>query len=107
MVEGLGINVRTLFTLIFSVGVALTAFAGMIAAPLTSIAPGMGDSILITCFVVVVIGGIGSIKGAFWGAILIGMAETFGSVLIPSLASMVIYLIMAAVLLVKPRGLFA
>ncbi|MFC3282018.1 branched-chain amino acid ABC transporter permease [Litchfieldella rifensis] len=107
MVEGLGINVRTLFTLIFSVGVALTAFAGMIAAPLTSIAPGMGDSILITCFVVVVIGGIGSIKGAFWGAILIGLAETFGSVLIPSLASMVIYLIMAAVLLVKPRGLFA
>lgn len=107
MVEGLGINVRTLFTLIFSVGVALTAFAGMIAAPLTSITPGMGDSILITCFVVVVIGGIGSIKGAFWGAILIGMAETFGSVLIPSLASMVIYLIMAAVLLVKPRGLFA
>ena len=107
MVEGLGINVRTLFTLIFSVGVALTAFAGMIAAPLTSIAPGMGDSILITCFVVVVIGGIGSIKGAFWGAILIGMAQTFGSVLIPSLAGMVIYLIMAAVLLVKPRGLFA
>ncbi|WP_249977624.1 branched-chain amino acid ABC transporter permease [Vreelandella olivaria] len=107
MVEGLGINVRTLFTLIFSAGVALTAFAGMIAAPLTSIAPGMGDSILITCFVVVVIGGIGSIKGAFWGAIIIGMATTFGSVLIPSLASMVIYLIMAAVLLVKPRGLFA
>lgn len=107
MVEGLGIDVRTLFTLIFSVGVGLTAFAGMIAAPLTSITPGMGDSILITCFVVVVIGGIGSIKGAFWGAILIGMAETFGSVLIPSLASMVLYLIMAAVLLVKPRGLFA
>jgi branched-chain amino acid transport system permease protein len=107
MVEGLGINVRTLFTLIFSVGVALTAFAGMIAAPLTSIAPGMGDSILITCFVVVVIGGIGSIKGAFWGAIIIGMATTFGAVLIPGLASMVIYLIMAAVLLVKPRGLFA
>ncbi|SDM92971.1 branched-chain amino acid ABC transporter permease [Vreelandella arcis] len=107
MVEGLGINVRTLFTLIFSVGVALTAFAGMIAAPLTSIAPGMGDNILITCFVVVVIGGIGSIKGAFWGAIIIGMATTFGAVLIPSLASMVIYLIMAAVLLVKPRGLFA
>lgn len=85
MVEGLGINVRTLFTLIFSAGVALTAFAGMIAAPLTSITPGMGDSILITCFVVVVIGGIGSIKGAFWGAIIIGMATTFGSVLIPKI----------------------
>ncbi|WP_416139392.1 branched-chain amino acid ABC transporter permease [Halomonas sp. HK25] len=107
MVEGLGINVRTLFTLIFSVGVALTAFAGMIAAPLTSITPGMGDNILIICFVVVVIGGIGSIKGAFWGAILIGMAQTFGPVLVPSIASMLIYLIMAAVLLVKPRGLFA
>nr|WP_273421921.1 branched-chain amino acid ABC transporter permease [Halomonas sp.] len=107
MVEGLGINVRTLFTLIFSVGVALTAFAGMIAAPLTSLAPGMGASILLPCCVGVVVGGIGSIKGAFWGAIIIGMATTFGAVLIPSLASMVIYLIMAAVLLVKPRGLFA
>ncbi|MBY5926427.1 branched-chain amino acid ABC transporter permease [Halomonas denitrificans] len=107
MVEGLGINIRTLFTLIFSVGVALSAFAGMMAAPLSSITPGMGDSILITCFVVVVIGGIGSIKGAFFGALLIGMAETFGPVLIPSLASMLIYLIMALVLLIKPRGLFA
>ncbi|MAY69932.1 MAG: branched-chain amino acid ABC transporter permease [Halomonas sp.] len=107
MVEGLGINIRTLFTLIFSVGVALAAFAGMMAAPLSSITPGMGDSILITCFVVVVIGGIGSIKGAFFGALLIGMAETFGPVLIPSLASILIYLIMALVLLIKPRGLFA
>ena len=107
MVEGLGINIRTLFTLIFSVGVALAAFAGMMAAPLSSITPGMGDSILITCFVVVVIGGIGSIKGAFFGTLLIGMAETFGPVLIPSLASMLIYLIMALVLLIKPRGLFA
>ena len=107
MVEGLGINIRTLFTLIFSVGVELAAFAGMMAAPLSSITPGMGDSILITCFVVVVIGGIGSIKGAFFGALLIGMAETFGPVLIPSLASMLIYLIMALVLLIKPRGLFA
>ncbi|MGQ7248699.1 branched-chain amino acid ABC transporter permease [Halomonas sp. V046] len=107
MVEGLGINIRTLFTLIFSVGVALAAFAGMMAAPISSIAPGMGDSILITCFVVVVIGGIGSIKGAFFGALLIGMAETFGPVLVPSLASMLIYLIMALVLLIKPRGLFA
>lgn len=107
MVEGLGINIRTLFTLIFSVGVALTAFAGMLSAPMTSITPGMGDSILITCFVVVVIGGIGSIKGAFWGALLIGLSETFGPVLLPSLASVLMYLIMAGVLLVKPRGLFA
>ncbi len=107
MVEGVGINVRTLFTVIFSVGVGLTAFAGMLAAPITSVAPGMGDSILITCFVVVVVGGIGSIKGAFWGALLIGITQTFGPVLIPSLASVLMYLIMAAVLLVRPRGLFA
>lgn len=107
MVEGLGINIRSLFTLIFSVGVALTAFAGMLAAPITSIAPGMGDTVLITCFVVVVVGGIGSIKGAFWGALLIGIADTFGPVLLPSLASVLMYLIMAAVLLVRPRGLFA
>lgn len=107
MVEGLGIDIRTLFTLIFSIGVALAAFAGMLSAPISSIYPGMGDSVLITCFVVVVIGGIGSIKGAFWGALLIGQAATFGPVLIPSLASVIVYLIMAAVLLVKPRGLFA
>lgn len=107
MVEGLGINIRSLFTLIFSVGVALTAFAGMLAAPITSIAPGMGDTVLITCFVVVVVGGIGSIKGAFWGALLIGIAQTFGPVLMPSLASVLMYLIMAGVLLIKPRGLFA
>lgn len=107
MVEGLGINIRTLYTLIFSVGVALTAFAGMLAAPMVSITPGMGDNILITCFVVVVVGGIGSIRGAFWGALLIGIADTFGPVLVPSLASVMMYLIMAGVLLVKPRGLFA
>lgn len=107
MVESLGINVRTLFTIIFSAGVALAALAGMLAAPITSIAPGMGDHILIMCFVVVVIGGIGSIKGAFWGALLIGIADTFGPVLLPQLASVMVYLIMAAVLLVKPRGLFA
>lgn len=107
MVESLGINVRTLFTIIFSAGVALAALAGMLAAPITSIAPGMGDNILILCFVVVVIGGIGSIKGAFWGALLIGVADTFGPVLLPQLASVMVYLIMAAVLLIKPRGLFA
>lgn len=107
MVEGLGINIRTLFTLIFSVGVGLAAFAGMLSAPISSIYPGMGDGVLISCFVVVVIGGIGSIKGAFWSALLIGQAATFGPVLVPALASVIIYLIMAAVLIVKPRGLFA
>lgn len=107
MVESLGINVRALFTFIFAAGVALAAFAGMIAAPLTSVYPGMGENILIICFVVVVIGGIGSIKGAFWGAMLIGMADTFGPVLVPELASFIVYLIMALVLLWRPRGLFA
>ncbi|KYZ88068.1 ABC transporter permease [Alcanivorax sp. KX64203] len=107
MVEGLGIDVRTLFTLIFSIGVGLAAFAGMLSAPMTSLYPGMGDNILITCFVIVVIGGIGSIKGAFLGSLLIGQAATFGPVLLPALASVIIYLIMAAVLIIKPRGLFA
>jgi len=107
MVEGLGLNIRMLFTLIFSAGVGLAALAGMLSAPLSSIYPGMGDAVLITCFVVVVIGGIGSIKGTFFSALLIGLASTFGPVLLPGLASVIIYLIMAAVLLVKPRGLFA
>lgn len=107
MVEALGINVRTLFTLIFAGGVALAAFAGMIAAPLSSVYPGMGDTILIVCFVVVVIGGIGSIKGAFLGAMLIGLADTFGAVLLPQFSSLIVYALMAVVLLWRPRGLFA
>lgn len=107
MVEALGINVRTLFTLIFAGGVALAAFAGMIAAPLSSVYPGMGDTILIVCFVVVVIGGIGSIKGAFLGAMLIGLADTFGAVLLPQFSSLIVYALMAIVLLWRPRGLFA
>lgn len=107
MVEGLGINIRTLFALIFAAGVALAAFAGMIAAPLSSVYPGMGDTILIVCFVVVVIGGIGSIKGAFLGAMLIGLADTFGSVLLPQISSLIVYALMAMVLLWRPRGLFA
>jgi len=107
MVEGLGINIRTIYTLVFAVGVALAGFAGMIAAPLTSVYPGMGDSVLILSFVVVVIGGIGSVKGAFLGALLIGLADTFGPVLLPEFASFIVYAIMALVLLWRPRGLFA
>lgn len=107
MVEGLGINIRTLFALIFAGGVALAAFAGMIAAPLSSVYPGMGDTILIVCFVVVVIGGIGSIKGAFLGAMVIGLADTFGAVLLPQFSSLIVYALMAMVLLWRPRGLFA
>lgn len=107
MVDALGIDIRTMFTLIFAAGVALSGFAGMLNAPLSSVYPGMGDGILIICFVVVVIGGIGSIKGAFWGAMLVGMVSTFGPVIAPALASVMVYLVMALVLLWRPRGLFA
>lgn len=107
MVESLGIDIRTLYTVIFASGVALAGLAGMIAAPLSSVYPGMGDNVLISCMVVVVIGGIGSIKGAFFGAMLIGMVSTFGVVLLPSLASVVVYVAMALVLLWRPKGLFA
>ena len=84
----------------------LAAFAGMIAAPVASVYPGMGNQILIVSFVVVVIGGIGSIKGAFLGSLLIGLADTFGQVLAPQIAGMTVYMLMAAVLLWRPAGLF-
>ncbi|HEX4384838.1 MAG TPA: branched-chain amino acid ABC transporter permease, partial [Myxococcales bacterium] len=99
MIEALGIDVRRLFSVLFSAGVALAAFAGMLAAPLTTVYPGMGEGVLILSFVVVVIGGIGSIKGAFVGALLVGLADTFGKVLLPSFSSAVVYAVMAAVLL--------
>jgi branched-chain amino acid transport system permease protein len=105
MVEALGIDVRRLFSILFSAGTALAALAGMLAAPLTTVYPGMGESVLVISFVVVVIGGIGSIKGAFAGAILVGIADTFGKVLFPSVASAMVYAVMAAVLLWRPRGL--
>ena len=107
MVQALGINVRSLYTLVFAVGTALTAFAGMIAAPISSVYPGMGNQVLIIAFVVVVIGGLGSIRGAFLGALLVGLTSIWGAVLVPEYASMSVYLVMAIVLLFKPRGLFA
>ena len=106
MVELLGIDIGLVYRIVFAAGVALAAFAGMIAAPVASIYPGMGNQILIVSFVVVVIGGIGSIKGAFLGSILIGLADTFGQVLAPQIAGMTIYMLMAAVLLWRPAGLF-
>jgi branched-chain amino acid transport system permease protein len=105
MVQALGIDVRRLFSVLFSAGTALAALAGMLAAPLTTVYPGMGESVLVVSFVVVVIGGIGSIKGAFAGAMLVGIADTFGKVLVPSVASAIVYAVMAAVLLWRPRGL--
>lgn len=107
MVQALGINISWTYTAVFAVGALLAAFAGVIAAPVSSVYPGMGNEVLIICFVVVVIGGIGSIKGAFLGALLVGLTQTWGTVLVPDFAGAVVYALMAAVLLFKPRGLFA
>ncbi len=106
MAQILGIDIGRVFAIVFSIGVALAAFSGMIGAPVSSVYPGMGEQILIVSFVVVVIGGIGSVKGAFVGAMLIGLADTFGQVLLPDFASVVVYAVMAVVLLWRPQGLF-
>jgi branched-chain amino acid transport system permease protein len=105
MVQSLGIDVGLLFRIVFAAGVVLAAFAGMIAAPIATVYPGMGNEILILSFVVVIIGGIGSVKGAFLAALVIGLADTFGQVLAPGFAGMTIYVLMAAVLLWRPAGL--
>jgi branched-chain amino acid transport system permease protein len=106
MVQSLGINIGLLYRLVFALGVALAALAGMLAAPVSSVFPGMGNQVLIISFVVVVIGGIGSVKGALVAALAIGLADTFGQVLAPQIAGMVVYLLMAAVLLWRPQGIF-
>lgn len=106
MTQALGIDIGKVFAIVFSLGAALAGFSGMIDAPLSSVYPGMGNFILIISFVVIVIGGIGSIKGAFVGAMLVGLADTFGKVLLPELSSMVIYFLMALVLMWRPQGLF-
>ena len=106
MVQSLGLNINLVYRLVFALGVALAAFAGMIAAPISSVYPGMGTQVLIICFVVVVIGGIGSIWGALVAALLIGLADTFGKVLIPEAAGVTVYVLMAAILLWRPEGLF-
>jgi branched-chain amino acid transport system permease protein len=106
MVQSLGLNINLVYRLVFALGVALAAFAGMIAAPVSSVYPGMGTQVLIICFVVVVIGGIGSIWGALVAALLIGLADTFGKVLIPEAAGVTVYVLMAVILLWRPEGLF-
>ena len=106
MVASLGININLVYRVVFALGVALAAFAGMLAAPVSSVYPGMGTGVLIICFVVVVIGGIGSIRGALFAALLIGLADTFGKVLVPEAAGVVVYVLMAAILLWRPEGLF-
>jgi len=106
MTQSLGVNIQFLYRLVFAAGVAIAAFAGMIAAPVTSVYPGMGQNILIICFVVVVIGGIGSIRGALISSLLIGFVDTFGKVLLPNVAGVLMYVLMATILLWKPSGLF-
>jgi branched-chain amino acid transport system permease protein len=106
MTEALGVNIKLIHAVVFAIGVALATVAGMIASPISSVYPNMGSQVLIMCFVVVVIGGIGSVRGALISALLVGLVDTFGKVLLPQLAGMLVYMLMAAVLLWKPEGLF-
>jgi branched-chain amino acid transport system permease protein len=123
LVSALGVNIRRLFMLVFGFGAMLAGFAGVMIAPILSVEPGMGDAILILAFVVIVIGGIGSIRGAFVAALMIGLVDTLGRSFAvdvlrlfmgpspartvgPALASMLIYVLMAVVLTLRPAGLF-
>jgi branched-chain amino acid transport system permease protein len=106
MVQSLGIDIKFLYRVVFAAGVAIAVLAGMVAAPVSSVYPGMGNTVLIICFVVVVIGGIGSIRGALLAALLIGAVDTFGKVLLPQAAGVLVYVLMALILLWKPDGLF-
>jgi branched-chain amino acid transport system permease protein len=106
MTESLGVNIRLIHSVVFALGIGLASIAGMIAAPVSSVYPNMGSQVLIMCFVVVVIGGIGSVRGALIAALLVGLVDTFGKVLLPQASGMLVYVLMAAVLLYKPEGLF-
>ena len=105
MVRSLGIEIDFLFRVVFALGVALAAFAGMINAPASSVYPGMGNQVLIICFVVVVIGGIGSVTGALIAALAIGFVDTFGKVFLPDYSGVLVYLLMAVLLVWRPEGL--
>ena len=123
MIAALGVNIELLFSLVFGLGAVFAGLAGLMAAPIASVKIGMGDDILILAFVIIVIGGIGSIRGAFMAAIFVGMIDTLGRAFLPDLlrkvlsstaastaapamSSMLIYLLMAIVLVVRPEGLF-
>ncbi len=123
MIAALGVNIRWLYSLVFALGALLAGLAGVMAAPVFAVESGMGESILILTFVVIVIGGIGSVKGALLGALLVGLVDSLGRAYLPgllqallqdasanalaaSLSSMSIYLLMALVLALRPRGLF-
>src|SRR5678815_871580 len=123
MVGALGVNINLLYTLVFGLGAALAGLAGLMQAPILTVQIGMGENILILAFVVIIIGGIGSIRGAFVAAILVGLIDTIGraylpdllrmilssrgaSTVAPAMSSMMIYLLMAIVLVLRPEGLF-
>jgi branched-chain amino acid transport system permease protein len=123
MVGALGINIKLLYTMVFGLGAALAGFAGLMQAPILTVQIGMGENILILAFVVIIIGGIGSIRGAFVASIMVGLIDTLGRAFVPdllrsylsftassslgpALSSMLIYMLMAAVLVVRPEGLF-
>jgi branched-subunit amino acid ABC-type transport system permease component len=106
MTAGLGIDIGRVFTLVFAFGAALGGLSGVIAGPIQSAYPSMGVSILIPALIVVVVGGLGSLKGSFVGSLLIGQAETFGKVWFPSVSMLMIYLVMALIVLARPQGLF-
>jgi branched-chain amino acid transport system permease protein len=123
MAAAMGVDVRRLFTGVFGIGAALSAMAGALLGPILAVQVGMGESILILAFVVIVIGGIGSIRGALVGALLVGMVDTIGRAFLPlllrsflppavasgmgpALASIAIYVLMAAILVWRPQGLF-
>ena len=107
MVDLLGLDASRIHMLVFAAGTALAMLAGALAAPLQSVYPNMGDGFLIISFVVVVVGGVGSIAGAFWGALLIGVVDTLAKAYLPFASGLAVYAIMAAVLLWRPTGLFA
>ena len=106
MVDILGLDARRIHTTVFAVGTALALTAGVLAAPLYSVYPNMGDGFLIISFAVVVIGGLGSVTGAFWAALLIGLVDTLGKAYVPKVSGLAIYVLMAIVLLWRPQGLF-
>jgi len=106
MAACLGINVERVFFTVFCIGCALAGLAGVVAAPILSVTPDMGISILIPTLIVVVIGGLGSLKGAIAGSLLVGFIQTFGAVVAPQLAAVLVYAMLAAVLIIRPAGLF-
>jgi branched-chain amino acid transport system permease protein len=123
MISALGVDISKLYTIVFAIGAALAGFAGAMIGAIQSVEVGMGEPVLILAFVVIIIGGIGSIKGAFIGSILVGVTDTLGRIFLPnflklfmdtanatsmgsSIGSMLIYILMASILLIKPSGLF-